>query len=70
MRFLSAMTLQLKIPKLVCSGCVKTVTEAIKAIDANATVSANFQTKMVSIKTHFPETEIKKTIASVGYPAT
>ena len=56
------MTIQLKIPKLVCSGCVKTVTEAIKAVDANATVVANFQTKLVSIETHLPETEIKEAI--------
>lgn len=64
------MTLQLKIPKLACSACVKTVTEAIKTVDANATIDANVKTKVVSIQTQSSETAIKEAIAAVGYPAT
>ena len=64
------MTLELKIPKLVCSGCVKTVTEAVKSGDTNATLEANVKTKVVSIETQSSETAIKDAIAAVGYPAT
>jgi copper chaperone len=63
------MTLQLNIPKLVCSGCVKTVTKAIKAVDANATIEANPKTKVVSIETQSSEIAIKEAIAAVGYPS-
>lgn len=64
------MTLQLKIPNLACSACVKTVTEAIKTVDTNATIDANVKTKVVSIQTKSSETAIKEAIADVGYPAT
>lgn len=42
------MKLQLKFPKLICSACAKTITEAIQKFDANATVQS--VTKMQLIK--------------------
>ncbi|MFW6357673.1 MAG: heavy-metal-associated domain-containing protein [Chroococcales cyanobacterium] len=63
------MSVQLKVPKLACSACVDTVTEAIKKVDANANVNANPKTKMVNVETNKSESEIKEAIASVGYPA-
>ncbi|HAA31987.1 MAG TPA: heavy metal transporter [Cyanobacteria bacterium UBA8553] len=63
------MTLQLTIPKLACSACVNTVTKAIQAVDANATVQANTKTKLVSVETQASETAIKQAITAVGYPS-
>lgn len=63
------MTLQLNIPKLVCSGCVKTVTEAIKTVDANATVEANPKTKLINVETQVSKATIEEAIAAVGYPS-
>ena len=63
------MTLQLKVPKLACSGCVSTLTKAIKTVDYNATVQAEPKTKLVSIETQVSKTEIEEAIAAVGYPA-
>lgn len=63
------MVLQLKVPKIVCGGCVNTVTKAIKDVDATAKVEINTKTKVVKIKTQQPEAEIKQAIATVGYPA-
>ncbi|HAZ46175.1 MAG TPA: heavy metal transporter [Cyanobacteria bacterium UBA11369] len=63
------MTLQLTIPKLACSACVNTVTKAIQAVDANATVQANTKTKLVSVETQASETAIKQAITVVGYPS-
>jgi len=61
------MTLQLKVPKLVCSGCVDTVTKAIQTVDANATVHANPKTKLVSVETQASNRAIEAAIAAVGY---
>jgi copper chaperone len=61
------MTLQLKVPKMSCGGCVSTITQAVQSVDAHAIVQADPQTKSVSIETS--ETAIKEAIAKVGYPA-
>jgi copper chaperone len=63
------MTLQLIVPKMSCGGCVNTITQAVKTVDAHAIVSGDPQTKMVSVETKASETAIKEAIAKVGYPA-
>lgn len=68
-RLLTAMTLQLKVPKLVCSACAKTITEAIKKVDANAIVQADPKTKLINVETQAPRTAIETAIASAGYPS-
>jgi copper chaperone len=64
------MKLQLKVPNISCGGCVSTITEAIKKVDSNATVQGNSQAKTISVETQSSETEIKKAMANIGYPAT
>lgn len=64
------MTLQLKVPKIACAGCVNTVTKAVKSVDATAKIEAEPKTKMVTIETQKSAAEIKKAIAAAGYPAT
>ncbi|MBV8884336.1 MAG: heavy-metal-associated domain-containing protein [Chroococcidiopsidaceae cyanobacterium CP_BM_RX_35] len=63
------MALQLKVPKIACSACVDTITQAVAAIDPAAKVEADTKTKIVSIETQKPETAIKQAIAVAGYPA-
>lgn len=63
------MTLQLQVPKIACSACANTIAQAVQAVDSAATVEADLKTKLVTIKTVKPESEIRKAIASVGYPA-
>lgn len=63
------MTLKLKVPRLACSGCVNTLTKAIKSVDYNATVQAEPKTKLVSVETQASKTAIEAAIAAVGYPA-
>ena len=62
------MTLQITVPKLACTTCVNTITQAIKTIDSTATVEGNPKTKIVNIETQGSETAIKEAIAAVGYP--
>jgi copper chaperone len=65
----NTMTLNLTVPKLVCSACVDTVTHAVKTVDPDATVQAEPKTKQVVITTQAPTTAIKDALAQVGYPA-
>lgn len=63
------MTLQLKVPKIACSACANTIAQAVKTIDPAAVVEADIKTKLVTIQSVKPENEVRKAIASVGYPA-
>ncbi|MGB6294610.1 MAG: heavy-metal-associated domain-containing protein [Rivularia sp. (in: cyanobacteria)] len=63
------MTIQLKVPDIACSACVNTVTKAIKAVDANATVEADTKTKIVKVQSQHSVDKIKEIIAEAGYPA-
>jgi copper chaperone len=61
------MTLQLKVPNMACSACGETITKAIKAVDATATVTADPKTKLVSIETEVSEAVVKQAISDAGY---
>ncbi|MBD2166781.1 heavy-metal-associated domain-containing protein [Calothrix membranacea FACHB-236] len=63
------MTLQLNVPNMACSACANNITNALKAIDANANIQADPKTKLVSIETQASETAIKEALAAAGYPA-
>jgi len=63
------MKLQLKVPDMTCGGCVSTITNVIKTVDANASVQGDPKTKIVSVETQASESAIKTAIAKVGYPA-
>ncbi|MBC6434569.1 heavy-metal-associated domain-containing protein [Nostoc sp. HG1] len=61
------MTLQFTVSDMACSACVKTITQAITAIDPSAQVEADTKTKRVNIETQKSETEVKQAIAAAGY---
>lgn len=61
------MSLQLTVPNMACSDCSTTITNAIKAIDPNANVSADPKTKRVVVETQASEAAIKTAIADAGY---
>ena len=62
------MKLQLNVPGISCGGCVSTITQAIKAVDANASVQGDPKTKIVLVETQSSEATIKAAIAEAGYP--
>lgn len=63
------MNLQLKVPKMACSACANTITKAVQTVDLSATVTADVKTKLVTIQTVKPESEVRTAIESAGYPA-
>lgn len=64
------MTLQLKVPTMACSACANTITKAVQSVDAAAAVEVDIKTKLVTIQTVKPESDVRKAIASAGYPVT
>lgn len=63
-----SMTLQLTVPNMSCSVCASTITKALQAVDANASIQADPTTKLVSVQTQASETAIKEALAAAGYP--
>ncbi len=63
------MTLQLTVPNMACDACAKNITNAVKALDGNATVTADPKTKQVDIETETAEASIREALEKAGYPA-
>jgi copper chaperone len=61
------MKLQLTVPDMACSACAENITKAIQAIDVNATVQGDPQTKIVTVETETNQTVITSAISNAGY---
>ncbi|MBW4497374.1 MAG: heavy-metal-associated domain-containing protein [Oscillatoria princeps RMCB-10] len=61
------MALELKVPSMVCEGCVDTVTKAIKTVDSDAGVNVDLETKTVSVESPASEESIKQAIVATGH---
>jgi copper chaperone len=61
------MTLEFNVPDMACAACATTITKAVTAIDATATVDADPKTKQVKIETQQSEAAIKNLIVAAGY---
>lgn len=67
-RSLSVITaLQITIPKLASLSCVKVGTKVVKTIDAEATVQADSETKLINVKTKDPAAVTKTDLAAASY---
>ena len=60
-------TLTLTIPDMACSACAETITKAVQAVDAAASVQADPSTKQVKISTVTEADHVKQAIAAAGY---
>ncbi len=61
------MSVQLKVPSIVCQGCIDTITNVIKTEDSDATVDANLEDKMVTVDASMSEESIKQLITAAGH---
>ncbi|MCC0179313.1 heavy-metal-associated domain-containing protein [Waterburya agarophytonicola K14] len=61
------MTINLKVPSMVCDGCVSSIETAILTHEPEAKVSINLDTKEVTVDTEASETSIKQIITAAGY---
>jgi copper chaperone len=53
---------------MACSACAETITKAVQAIDPNASVQADPQTKQVNVESTASDQAVKEAIANAGYP--
>ena len=59
--------IELKVPSMVCEGCVETLTKAIKTHEPNATVNIDLDSKQVNIDTQASVESIKQIIVATGH---
>jgi copper chaperone len=55
------------IPDLACGACADKISQAIHAIDPQAQLTADPQTKLVTIDSKLPITILATTIVGAGY---
>jgi len=61
------MTIELKVPSMVCQGCVDTIAKEIKTHDPEANVNIDLTTKTVTVDSNASEDSIKEMIIAVGH---
>jgi copper chaperone len=55
------------VPDLACGACVATIERAVRAVDPQAQVTADPQTKLVQIESELPVATLAATIRDAGY---
>lgn len=61
------MTMQLKVPSIVCSGCGDLITKEIQKNQPEASVKVDLDTKIVTVDTQASEDSIKEIIKAAGH---
>lgn len=61
------MSLQFKVPSMVCDGCMDTVTKAIQSVNANAQVNISLETKQVQVDSQASMETLKEAITAKGH---
>lgn len=61
---------ELDVQEMSCGHCVASVTKAVKALDAGATVEVDLAGKKVKVESAAPLDSVKAAIADAGYPVT
>ncbi len=56
------------VPKLACSACVETISQAIRQRDPQAQLEADLKTKQVVISCGCSPEELRQVLTQVGYP--
>lgn len=59
--------LQITIPKLACSSCLKVLTKVVKTTDAEATVQTDTKIKLVNVETKAAAAVTKTALAAASY---
>lgn len=61
------MTINLKVPSMVCEGCVTTVKEAILTHEPNAKVDIDLNSKQVKVDTEASRESIEQVVTAAGH---
>jgi copper chaperone len=61
---------ELQVEGMKCGGCVKGVIRSVQAVDSNAKVDVDLQSKKVRVNTQSSLDVVKSAINDAGYPVT
>ena len=61
--------IELTLPTMTCGHCVKTVTQTVQCLDAQAKVEIELEKLRVRIESQVGAVELKKALDAAGYPA-
>ncbi|MGO4378699.1 heavy-metal-associated domain-containing protein [Pseudoduganella sp. RAF19] len=61
---------ELQVENMSCGHCVASVTKAVKAVDAGATVDIDLASKQVKVDSGAALDAVKSAIVEAGYPVT
>ncbi len=61
------MSVQLKVPSIVCEGCAETITKTLKNLDPESKVAVDLSAKTVIIESNTREDLIKQAITDIGH---
>jgi copper chaperone len=62
-------TMHFQVDNLSCQHCVRAVTEAIRARDAQATIAVDLAAKQVAVSSALPADQVIAALVDEGYPA-
>lgn len=61
--------IELRVLNMTCGHCVNAVTKALQAVDPQATVDVDLETKCVRVESGEPLEALTKALDEAGYPA-
>ncbi len=61
------MTMNFKVPSMVCEGCIDTIKDAIITHEPEAKVEIDLDSKLVKVDTEASEESIRQVITAVGH---
>ncbi len=56
-----------RVPDMHCDGCVRSLTGAAREVDAQATVQADLQTKLVTVTTTAADNAVAEAFRDAGF---
>ncbi|SNY92116.1 copper chaperone [Cohaesibacter sp. ES.047] len=61
--------IKLNVQEMACGGCVKSIKEAITAVDGSAEVNADLESGTVEVTSSAAPETVRQTIEEAGFPA-
>ncbi|MDH5339864.1 MAG: heavy-metal-associated domain-containing protein [Rubrivivax sp.] len=61
--------LELTLPDMTCQHCVRTVTQTVQQVDAQARLQVDLPAHKVQIESSRPADAFRQALANEGYPA-
>lgn len=56
-----------RVPDMHCEGCVRSLTGAVRDVDAQATLRADLQTKLVTVTSTAPADAVAEALRDAGF---